>query len=85
MSGSFDFKGFSLKAQATLPLPATGQARLGDYTVACSGPQKQVSIRVTRGKQQVLDTVVSLVDGKPFVAGGFPAEDGQHLLVFTTR
>jgi hypothetical protein len=85
MGANFTFKGFSLKAQTTVTLPASGQVRLGDYTVACSGAQKQLSIRVTRGKQQMLETVVSLVDGKPIVVGGFPADDGHHLLVFTAR
>ncbi len=85
MSGSFAFKGFSLKAQTTVPLPASGESHLGEYTVGCTGRQNQLSIRVTRGKRQMLDTVVSLVDGKPLVVGGFPAADGHHLLVFLAR
>lgn len=85
MSGSFAFKGFSLKAQTTVPLPTNAVVSLGDYTIACSGSQKQLSIRVTRDKRQMVDTVVSLVDGKPLVVGGFPAMDGHYLLVFTAR
>jgi len=85
MSGSFAFKGFSLKAQTTIPLPAAQDAQLGEYTVGCKGAQDRLSIRVIRGKRPLLETVVSLVDGKPLVVGGFPAADGHHLLVFTAR
>lgn len=85
MSGSFAFKGFSLKAQITVPLPAAGKVNLGEYMVVCTGSQSQLNIRVLQGKRQMLDTVVALVDGKPLVLGGFPAADGQYLLVFMAR
>jgi hypothetical protein len=85
MSGSYAYKGFALKAQSTLPLPASGAATLGEYWVSCEGPAEKLKIRVKRGAAQLLNTDVTLITGKPLVLGGFPAQDGHNLLVFTAQ
>lgn len=73
-------------ASAWVQLPADRQTRsLGQYSVTCSGPQHSLTIVVQRGRQRLLKTTVSLKDNTPLILGGFPAQNGKHVLVFVVH
>ncbi len=77
---------YRLVASASLGLPpGNGAASLGGYTVRCSGPQKSLKITVSRGRRQLVNTTVSLRDGKPIILGGLPSQEGKLILVFVAR
>lgn len=85
MSDNFAFKGFSLQDQKTFTLPADTTFTLGEYSIKCQGSQRQLKIFVGQNKKLLVNTDVTLIDGKPLVVGGFPAQDGHNLIVFTSR
>jgi len=83
---SLGFNRCSLIASAVIVLPVTRQTRqLGEYQVLCVGPQRSLSIEVSRGGKRLLKTNVSLQDGKPLLLGGFPSPIGKQVLVFLAR
>ncbi len=83
----FAFRGYTLAAQASQPLPADGrEIRLGAYRVRCEGRRNALSIRVSRGRRRLIETTARLTGSHPLILGGFPAEhEDLYLLAFVAR
>ena len=77
---------YRLVSSSSLRLPANNATTsLGGYGVRCSGPQNSLKITVTRGSRSLVNTTVSLRDGKPIILGGLPSQEGKLILVFVVR
>lgn len=87
LRSSLVFKSYELMDQArqTLPPPDGATVSLGGYTVTCTGSATQLSIRITRGRQGIIDTVAALRRGHPLILGGFGGGGGQAIFVFTLQ
>lgn len=83
---SLPYSNYRLVGSTSLHVPAKDESRqVGEYTVTCSGAKDNLSIKVTRGGRTMLTTQVSLHGGMPLVLGGFPSQNGKHVLVFSPR
>jgi hypothetical protein len=83
---SLPYSNYRLAGSTSLHLPAKDESRqIGEYTVTCNGSQDSLSIKVTRGGQTMLTTQVNLHGGTPLVLGGFPSQNGKHVLVFAAH
>ena len=83
---SLPYNSYNLVASGSTKLPTRKTTqKLGEYIVSCSGKQKNLSIKVTRKKQTLLNTTVNLSDNKPFMLGGFPSKNGKFILVFIAK
>jgi hypothetical protein len=88
LRNSLVFKSYTLmdQAQQPLPPPAGASVSLGGYSVACTGPATQLSIKITRGRHGIIDTVATLRRGQPLILGGFGGGGGgQAIFVFTLQ
>lgn len=80
------YKNYRLVSASSLRLPANNATTsLSGYSVRCSGPQSGLKITVSRGNRQLVNTTVSLRDGKPIILGGLPSGEGKLILVFVAR
>ena len=83
---SFSYNSYNLTASGRMTLPAKKSTqKLGEYVVTCSGKQKNLSIRVMHNNKTIINTTVSLHDNKPVMVGGFPAKNGEFILVFIAK
>lgn len=82
---SLPYNHFRLAASRSMGLPANGAQSLDGYSVQCEGAQNSLKITVSRGGRRLVNTSVSLRDGKPFVLGGLPSSEGKLILVFVAR
>ena len=77
---------YMVSAEDKISLPADNQAvSLVDVTVVCSGTQKDLQISVRHKGKQLINTNVSLEDGKPFILGGASGKKSKFVLVFVAR
>ena len=77
------FKSYSLIGAARHRLPTKGmESRLAEFSVRCSGTQRNLRITVRRGRSVLLNTTVDLKDNIPLVLGGFPGKGGHQVLIF---
>ena len=76
---------FRLTSSTSMPLPADTSRSMDGYTVNCKGAQTALRITVTKGNRSLVNTTVSLRNGKPVILGGLPASEGKLILVFVAR
>ncbi|MDA1043686.1 MAG: hypothetical protein O3C57_00525 [Verrucomicrobia bacterium] len=80
------YSGFDLLGSSGLPLPANGTAALGaGISARCSGPQNNLTIVITRNRQQVLSTTLNLHHNTPVILGGFTSTRGRMLVLLVAR
>jgi len=82
---SLPYDYFRLVSSTSMPLPADTSRSLDGYTVKCKGAQNALRITVTKGNRSLVNTSVSLRDGKPVILGGLPASEGKLILVFVAK
>lgn len=87
LRSNLPFRRFTLLDQATVKLPSTGQQAglAGGFLLNVQGSQDRLSVTLERHGKVLIQTVLSLQNGKPFVLGGFPQGAGKLLLVLVVR
>jgi len=86
LKGNLPFNTFRLISAKSMALPAGGEVELGrGFRASCEGPQRGLTIRVTRDRKPVLNTTVELADGTPLILGGFPIDGGKMILVLLAQ
>ena len=77
---------YRLADSCVVALPVNETLTLGEYTLKCSGTEKDLSVTVLRFGKQVLRTAKVPVQGrKPFIIGGLPGKTGLMMLVFLAK
>lgn len=82
---SLPYKHFSLQGSTSISIPAGGSRTLKSYSITCKGEQSNMLITVKGGGRTLVNTKVTLKDGKPFIVGGLPSKGGKEILVFVAK
>lgn len=80
LESNLPYKQYDLLQERSMSLPASGAVTLREFSVRCSGPQNNLKVTILRNGKVVLDTTLSLRDGKPVFLGGFPSQKGKLLI-----
>ena len=80
------YRGFDLLGSSSLPLPANATASPGSgFSVTCSGAQNNLSVVITRNRQEVVSTTLNLRNNTPVMLGGFTTKRGRMLVLLVAR
>lgn len=80
------YRAFDLLDSRRLELPASKSMRLaGGYLLRCRGSARELSVLLERDERVLVQTVLALREGRPFVLGGFPGPRGRVFLVLQVR